>query len=40
MVRRLWRRLRDWIDFLFDMHLEFTGDLMTPESPDDPWWYR
>lgn len=39
MVRRLWRRFRDWLDDRFDMHLRFDGDLMTPdwhESDGDP----
>ncbi len=40
MVRRLLNRFRNWIDSLFDMHVDFKGDLMTPESPDDPWWYK
>lgn len=35
-MRRLLNRFRDWLDSQLDMHLDFTGDLMTPDwSPGD-----
>lgn len=35
----LWQRFRHWLSSLFDLHLRFDGDLLTPAHPDDPWWY-
>lgn len=38
-MRRWIDRLLDWVCSRFDLCIRFDGDLLTPRSPDDPWWY-
>lgn len=33
-MRRILNRFRDWLDGQLDMHLDFSGDLMTPDWSD------
>lgn len=33
-MRRFLEHFRKWLDSLLDMHLDFTGDLMTPDWSD------
>lgn len=33
-MRRLLNRFRDWLDGQLDRHVDFTGDLMTPDWSD------
>lgn len=35
-MRRFLKHFHEWLDSLLDMHLDFTGDLMTPDWSDDP----
>jgi len=39
MMRRLMERLLDWLWRWIGMDLRMDGDLVTPRSADDPWWY-
>lgn len=40
MISRLVNRLADWLCSRLGILVRIDGDLMTPESPDDPWWYK
>lgn len=39
-MRRLLDRWLDWLCSRLGICIRFDGDLLTPESPDDPWWYK
>lgn len=39
-VRRILNRWLDWMCSKIGICIRIAGDLVTPESPDDPWWYK
>lgn len=39
-MRIIINRFLDWLCDRIGVSICFDGDLLTPESPDDPWWYQ
>lgn len=39
MTRSVIDQFLDCLSGWLGIRIRFDGDLVTPESPDDPWWY-